>query len=91
MISMSKKDEKILFILRELPYDKKMEVLDFVTFLQSYKKTKSVKKDNKSKKIKVNALKEIDNIAIDTGINDLAFQHDHYIYGTPKKWKKIFL
>jgi hypothetical protein len=85
MISMSKKDEKILFILRELPYDKKMEVLDFVTFLQSYKKTKSVKKDNKSKKIKVNALKEIDNIAIDTGINDLAFQHDHYIYGTPKK------
>ncbi len=34
---------------------------------------------------KSNALAEIDKIAIDTGIPDLARQHDHYLYGHPKK------
>jgi hypothetical protein len=27
----------------------------------------------------------IDEFQIDTGIEDLASQHDHYLYGTPKK------
>ncbi len=27
----------------------------------------------------------IDEFQIDTGIDDLASQHDHYLYGTPKK------
>ena len=31
------------------------------------------------------AMLAIDNIAIETGIDDLAAQHDHYIYGTQKK------
>ena len=26
-----------------------------------------------------------DNCAVDTGIDDLAHQHDHYLYGTPKR------
>lgn len=30
-------------------------------------------------------LKNIDNIAVDTGIKDLAENHDHYLYGLPKK------
>jgi hypothetical protein len=30
-------------------------------------------------------LTELDNFAIDTGIPDLAAQHDHYLYGFPKK------
>jgi len=34
---------------------------------------------------KANALAEIDKIAIETGIPDLARQHDHYLYGLPKK------
>ena len=29
--------------------------------------------------------KLIDEFQIDTGIDDLASQHDHYLYGTPKK------
>jgi hypothetical protein len=29
--------------------------------------------------------KLIDACAVDTGIPDLALEHDHYIYGTPKK------
>lgn len=28
----------------------------------------------------------IDEFQVDTGIEDLASQHDHYLYGTPKKW-----
>ena len=32
-----------------------------------------------------NALADlVDECAIDTGISDLANQHDHYLYGTPK-------
>lgn len=27
----------------------------------------------------------IDEFQVDTGIEDLASQHDHYLYGTPKK------
>jgi hypothetical protein len=27
--------------------------------------------------------------AIDTGISDLAQQHDHYLYGTPKRWTTL--
>jgi len=27
----------------------------------------------------------IEDCAVDTGIEDLAHQHDHYLYGTPKK------
>ncbi len=29
-------------------------------------------------------LRNIDRIAVDTGITDLADQHDHYLYGLPK-------
>lgn len=29
-------------------------------------------------------LSQIDKMAIDTGITDLANQHDHYLYGLPK-------
>jgi len=33
-----------------------------------------------------NALAELVNeCAIDTGVTDLAHQHDHYLYGTPKQ------
>jgi len=29
----------------------------------------------------------VDEFQVDTGIEDLAAQHDHYLYGTPKKEK----
>jgi hypothetical protein len=28
---------------------------------------------------------DIDEIAVDTGIEDFAENHDHYLYGTPKR------
>jgi hypothetical protein len=30
-------------------------------------------------------LQLLERCAVDTGISDLAEQHDHYLYGTPKK------
>ncbi len=30
-------------------------------------------------------MKLVEACAVDTGIPDLAHQHDHYLYGTPKK------
>ncbi len=32
-----------------------------------------------------NALVDVDALAIETGIPDLATQHDHYLYGVPKR------
>ncbi|MBI5186818.1 MAG: hypothetical protein HZA01_13990 [Nitrospinae bacterium] len=32
-----------------------------------------------------NALADIDKFAIETGIPDLSVQHDHYLYGAPKR------
>ena len=33
----------------------------------------------------MNALSDMDQFVIETGISDLSYQHDHYLYGTPKK------
>lgn len=49
-----------------------------------------VKEDLESEKIMTHTDWEqlnqfLDENQIDTGIEDLAHQHDHYLYGTPKK------
>ena len=41
--------------------------------------------ESSSKKDTPNPLLAIDNWAVDMGINDLSEQHDHYLYGVPKK------
>lgn len=33
----------------------------------------------------VEFLDQIDEYAVDTGIPDLSYQHDHYLYGVPKR------
>jgi hypothetical protein len=38
-----------------------------------------------SGKVADNILRLVEECAIDTGISDLADQHDHYLYGKPKK------
>ena len=39
--------------------------------------------NGKNGRVSLKAL--IDDFQIDSGIEDLASQHDHYLYGTPKK------
>jgi hypothetical protein len=40
---------------------------------------------SKPKKKHLATLADLDSLAVDTGINDLAAQHDHYLYGMPKR------
>ena len=50
-----------------------------ITFLTDSKETSDEEEDwDKLYKL-------IENCTINTGIGDLAHQHDHYLYGTPKK------
>jgi hypothetical protein len=41
----------------------------------------------KTQKSTVDALLRLASHAVDTGIRDLAAEHDHYLYGTPKRKK----
>jgi len=65
--------------IEELPVEMQEKVLKLIHFLKKefFLQTKKRKKGK--------ALLEVDDIAIETGITDLSLQHDHYIYGIPKK------
>jgi len=52
-------------------------VLDCIDSIEKYNKSKA----NDWEKL----LQTIKECTINTGINDLAHEHDHYLYGTPKK------
>jgi hypothetical protein len=65
--------------IEELPKEIQKKILKLVRFFKK-EFLLAAKKEGKGK-----AMLAIDNIAIETGIDDLAAQHDHYIYGTPKK------
>jgi hypothetical protein len=42
--------------------------------------------DNDGKEeLETDAAYDISSLAVKTGISDLATEHDHYLYGTPKK------
>jgi hypothetical protein len=68
--------------LEDLPVDAQEKVLKLVHFV---KKEMLISHGKRSPLKKGNALLEIDEIAIETGIPDLARQHDHYLYGVSKK------
>lgn len=66
--------------IEELPDELQEKMLKMMHFM---KKEILVPKKKISKK--ANALLDVDKITIDTGITDLSYQHDHYLYGVPKK------
>lgn len=41
--------------------------------------------ENKENKLKKDPAYNLSAWAVDTGVDDLAQEHDHYLYGTPKK------
>ena len=45
----------------------------------------SEKHDEHQENVENINLAELENFATDTGIPDLAVQHDHYLYDTPKR------
>ena len=65
--------------IETLPLDAQEKILKMVHFLKTEiltpVKAKPIKK-------RVATLTDLDLLAVDTGINDLAAQHDHYLYRT---------
>ncbi len=60
----------------------------FINETEAYFKAESIKTaENKEPKINdpwIEFLENIDQYAVETGIEDLAKNHDHYLYGIPK-------
>ena len=74
--------EELAREIDDLPPEAQEKVLKLIHFV---KKEMLISHGRRSSLKKGNALLEIDEIAIETGIPDLARQHDHYLYGVSKK------
>jgi len=74
--------KRIIDELRDLPDEEMPKLLDIIHYLKegilSDKKKKEMKERSES-------LLNLEDIAVETGISDLAEHHDHYLYGVPKK------
>jgi hypothetical protein len=68
--------------METLPIDAQEKILKMVHFMKTEIFTQAAK--SKPKKKQLTTLADLDSVAVETGINDLASQHDHYLYGTPK-------
>lgn len=66
--------------IEDLPDEFQEKMLKMVHFMK-----KEILAPKKKITKKANALLDVDKITIDTGITDLSSQHDHYLYGVPKK------
>ena len=74
--------QQLMKELEEVPPETQETILRFIRFLKN-EILKPPKKKRGQKRI--HTLSDLDKLAIDTGISDLADQHDHYLYGVPKK------
>lgn len=74
--------QQVIKELEEVPPEAQETILKFIRFFKHEILLSSKRKRSKKK---INSLMDMDKIAIDTGIPDLADQHDHYLYGVPKK------
>jgi hypothetical protein len=68
--------------IETLPLDAQQKILKMVHFLKAEIFTPPKRK---SKKKVLATIADLDLLALDTGIKDLASQHDHYLYGMPKQ------
>ena len=74
--------QQLINELEGLPQEAQKKILKLVHFLKREILTSSETKPGRKR---VNALLEVDSLSIETGIADLAAQHDHYLYGVPKR------
>ena len=68
--------------IETLPLDAQEKILKMVHFLKTEILTPVRSKPKKKQSV---TLADLDLMAVVTGINDLAAQHAHYLYGMPKK------
>lgn len=74
--------QQVIKELKEVPPEAQETILKFIRFFKNEMLISAKKKRGRKR---INALLDVDTIAIETGISDLADQHDHYLYGVPKK------
>ena len=74
--------QQLMKEIEDLPVDAQEKVLKLVHFV---KEEILVLRGKIFTEKKGNALADVDQIAIETGIQDLAEHHDHYLYGVSKK------
>jgi hypothetical protein len=74
--------QQLMKEIEDLPLDAQEKVLKLVHFV---KEEILVLRDKIFTEKKGNALADVDKIAIETGIQDLAEHHDHYLYGVSKR------
>jgi hypothetical protein len=81
MQSQTKYREEIVRELQDIPDEDMPKLLEIIHYL----KTGMImsKKKVKTKKGR-DPLLDLKNMAVETGIKDLAEHHDHYLYGVPK-------
>lgn len=73
--------QQLIKEIEDMPRESQEKILKLVHFL----KEEILAQKPKPSASGINALVEVDRIAVETGIADLASQHDHYLYGVPKK------
>ncbi len=70
--------QQIVKELEEVPPEAQEKILRFVRFLKKEFLYLPKKKDKRGQ---LQSLSDLDNVAVETGISDLAEQHDHYLSG----------
>lgn len=81
MQTQTKYKDEIIKELQDMPVEDMPKLLEIIHYLKTG--MKESKKKEKVKKGK-DPLFGLKNIAVETGIKDLAEHHDHYLYGVPK-------
>ena len=74
--------QQLINELEGLPPEVQKKILKMVHFLKREILASSEAKPGRKR---VNPLLEVDSLSVETGIADLAAQHDHYLYGVPKR------
>lgn len=75
----SKYEKEILRELRGISHAKLPAVLKLIHLVKD-----ELLSVSKQKKKRANAMVDVDKFAIETGITDLAKNHDHYLYGVER-------
>jgi len=79
--SQTKYKDKIIKELQDMPDEDMPKLLEIIHYLKT-----GMKESRKKVRVKKgkDPLFDLRNIAVETGIKDLAEHHDHYLYGVSK-------
>ncbi len=81
MGTQTKYKDEIIKELQDMPAEDMPKLLEIIHYLKTGMKESKKKEKVKKGKDPLFGLKDI---AVETGIKDLAEHHDHYLYGVPK-------